>query len=123
LRPRPATTNGIDIVFENVGGMVLDAALSRMNAFGRVALCGVIAGYNSQPIPIQNVRSILVNRMLIQGFIITDHIELWPQALAELVQHVAAKQSATARRWQRGYRARPARLSDCSRARIWASNS
>ncbi len=88
---RAATANGVDIVFENVGGMTLDAALSRMNAFGRIALCGVIAGYNGQPIPIQNVRSILVNRLLIQGFIVTDHMELWPKALAELAQHVAAK--------------------------------
>jgi NADPH-dependent curcumin reductase len=88
---RAATANGVDIVFENAGGMTLDAALSRMNAFGRIALCGVIAGYNGQPIPIQNVRSILVNRLLIQGFIVTDHMELWPKALAELAQHVVAK--------------------------------
>jgi NADPH-dependent curcumin reductase CurA len=88
---RAATANGIDIVFENVGGMVFDAALSRMNAFGRIALCGLIAGYNGPPIPIQNVRSLLVNRLLIQGFIVAEHMELWPQALAELVQHVAAK--------------------------------
>ena len=62
-----------------------------MNAFGRVALCGLISGYSGQPIPIQNVRSILVNRLLMQGFIVSDHMELWPQALAELAQHVAAK--------------------------------
>jgi NADPH-dependent curcumin reductase CurA len=86
-----ATANGIDILFENVGGVTLDAALSRMNAFGRIALCGLIAGYNGQPIPIHNVRSILVNRLLIQAFIVAEHMELWPQALAELAQHVAAK--------------------------------
>jgi len=88
---RAAAANGIDILFENVGGMTLDAALSRMNAFGRIALCGLIAGYNGQPIPIQNVRSILVNRLMIQGFIVAEHMEVWPQALAELAQHVAAK--------------------------------
>jgi NADPH-dependent curcumin reductase CurA len=88
---RAATPNGIDIDFENVGGMCLEAVLSRMNAFGRIALCGIIAGYNGQPIPIQNVRSLLVNRLLLQGFIVAEHMELWPQALAELAQHVAAK--------------------------------
>src|SRR5262249_8460448 len=88
---RAANRNGIDMDFENVGGMCLEAALSRMNAFGRIALCGLIAGYNGQPIPIQNVRSLLVNRLLIQGFIVAEHLELWPQALAELAQHVAAK--------------------------------
>jgi NADPH-dependent curcumin reductase CurA len=86
-----ATAKGIDVVFENVGGMVLDAALSRMNAFGRIALCGLIAGYGGQSIAIQNARSILVNRLLIEGFIVAEHMELWPQALAELSQHVAAK--------------------------------
>src|SRR5262249_6593187 len=67
------------------------AVLSRMNAFGRIALCGIIAGYNGQPIPIQNVRSLLVNRLLLQGFIVAEHMELWPQALVELAHHVAAK--------------------------------
>jgi len=88
---KAATAKGVDIVFENVGGMVFDAALARMNAFGRVALCGLIAGYNAQPIAIQNARSILVNRLLVQGFIVAEHMELWPQALAELADHVAAK--------------------------------
>lgn len=88
---KAATKGGIDVVFENVGGAVFDAALARMNAFGRVALCGVIAGYSGQPIPIANVRSILVNRLLIQGFIVTDHLDAWPQALKELAGHVAAK--------------------------------
>jgi NADPH-dependent curcumin reductase CurA len=84
-----ATPNGIDIDFENVGGMVFDAALARMNAFGRVAVCGLIAGYSGEPVTLQNVRSILVNRLLLQGFIVAEHLELWPQALAELAQHVA----------------------------------
>jgi len=88
---RAATANGIDIVFENVGGATFDAALARMNAFGRIALCGLIAGYSGQPIPIQHVRSLLINRLLLQGFIVSEHMELWPQALAELAPHVAAK--------------------------------
>ena len=62
-----------------------------MNDFGRVALCGLISGYDGRPIPIQNVRAILVHRLLIQGFIIPDHLDLWPQALTELGQLVAAK--------------------------------
>ena len=40
---KAATPKGIDVVFENVGGPVFDLALARMNAFGRVALCGLIA--------------------------------------------------------------------------------
>jgi NADPH-dependent curcumin reductase len=88
---RAATPDGIDVVFENVGGMVFDAALSRMNAFGRIALCGLIAGYGGQDIALQKVRSLLVNRLLLQGFIVAEHMDFWPPALAELSQHVAAK--------------------------------
>ncbi|MBC7618872.1 MAG: NADP-dependent oxidoreductase, partial [Candidatus Saccharibacteria bacterium] len=46
-----ACPSGIDGYFENVGGMVLDAVLPRMNAFGRIAVCGMIAGYDGQPLP------------------------------------------------------------------------
>lgn len=85
-----ATAGGVDIVFENVGGNVLNMALSRMNTGGRIAICGLIAGYDGQDIAIRNVRSILVNRLTVTGFIVSDHPEVWPQALAELAQHVAA---------------------------------
>jgi hypothetical protein len=75
---------GIDGYFENVGGMVLDAVLTRMNAFGRIALCGMIAGYDGKPMPLANPALILVNRLKIEGFIVSEHMEVWPQALQEL---------------------------------------
>ena len=81
---KAATPKGIDCVFENVGGMILDAELARMNAFGRIAVCGLIAGYSGQEVTIRNARSILVNRLKLEGFIVSEHLELWPQALAEL---------------------------------------
>jgi NADPH-dependent curcumin reductase CurA len=87
-----ATQNGVDAVFENVGGQVFDTTLTRMNAFGRVALCGLIAGYSGQAAPIHNLRSILLNRLTVQGFIVTEHMEVWPQALAELSPLVASGQ-------------------------------
>jgi hypothetical protein len=85
-----ATPNGVDVDFENVGGAVFDMTLARMNVSGRVALCGLIAGYNGQDIAPRNVRSILVNRLTVTGFIVTDHLDLWPQALQELGRHVAS---------------------------------
>ncbi len=85
-----ATPAGVDVIFENVGGAVLDTALGRANAFGRVALCGLIAGYNGQDIPLAHVRSLLVNRLLVQGFIVSDHAEVWAEAQEELSAHVAA---------------------------------
>ena len=81
---KEACPNGIDGYFENVGGMVLDAVLLRMNAFGRIALCGMIAGYNGAPLPLTYPALILVNRLKIQGFIVSEHMEVWPEALAEL---------------------------------------
>jgi NADPH-dependent curcumin reductase CurA len=87
---RAVAPRGIDGHFENVGGVVLDAMMLLANAFARVALCGLIAGYNGEPIPITWPRLILVNRMKIEGFIVSDHLQLWPQALAELEAHVAA---------------------------------
>lgn len=79
-----ACPNGIDGYFENVGGMVLDAVLLRCNAFSRVAMCGMIAGYDGQPLPLLNPALILVNRMKIEGFIVSEHMEVWPEALTEL---------------------------------------
>jgi NADPH-dependent curcumin reductase CurA len=85
-----ATPQGIDGYFENTGGEVLDLVLARMNAFGRIAVCGLIAGYDGQPIPVNNIRAILVSRLKVQGFIISEHPEFWPTALAELGEAVAS---------------------------------
>ena len=80
---------GIDGYFENVGGMVLDAVLTRMNAFGRIAVCGMIAGYDGAPLPLAQPSLILLNRLKVEGFIVSEHMEIWPQALAELGALVA----------------------------------
>jgi NADPH-dependent curcumin reductase CurA len=81
---KDACPSGIDGYFENVGGMVLDAVLSRMNAFGRIAVCGMIAGYNGAPVPLTYPALILMNRLKVQGFIVSEHMEFWPEALDEL---------------------------------------
>jgi len=81
---RDACPDGIDGYFENVGGMVLDAVLPRMNAFGRIALCGVIAGYDGRPLPLAHPALILTSRLKLEGFIVAEHMEVWPEALKEL---------------------------------------
>ena len=86
---KEATPDGIDSYFENVGGAILDAVLSRMNAFGRIAMCGMIAGYDGQPLPLQNPQLILVSRLTIEGFIVSEHMDVWPEALRELGGFVA----------------------------------
>ena len=89
---KAACPKGIDAHFENVGGQILDAVMLRSNAFSRIAVCGMIAGYNGNPLPMSNPSLILVNRMRIEGFIVSEHMQLWPQALKELGGLVAQGQ-------------------------------
>ena len=84
-----AAPDGIDTVFENVGGAGLDAALPLMNAYGRIALCGLIAGYNGEEQVLRNLRFMLTSRLSMRGFIISEHLDIWPQALQELHALVA----------------------------------
>ena len=84
-----AAPNGVDCNFENVGGLVFDAVLRRMNAFGRMALCGMISGYDGAPIPLSDPSLILKSRLRLEGFIVSEHMELWPEALKELGMLVA----------------------------------
>jgi len=87
---REAAPGGVDIYFDNVGGPILDSVLRRVNPFARIPLCGLISGYDGAEIPIRNVQSLLVNRVRLQGFIVSDHMAEWPGAIRELSGHVAA---------------------------------
>ncbi|RQR30991.1 NADP-dependent oxidoreductase [Burkholderia sp. Bp9142] len=87
-----ATPDGVDGCFENVGGAVLDATMAQMNAFGRIAVCGMIAGYDGVSAPLANPGLILRSRLTMQGFIVFEHPDAWPPALAELSELVATKQ-------------------------------
>ena len=86
---KAATPDGIHGHFENVGGAVLDAVLLRMNDFGRIAMCGMISGYNGEPIPLKFPQLILTARLRIEGFIVSEHMDVWPAALTELGTLVA----------------------------------
>lgn len=81
--------DGIDGDFENVGGRILDAVMSQMNAFGRIAVCGMIAGYDGEAIPLAAPQLILLSRLKLEGFIVSEHMEVWPDALQELGTLVA----------------------------------
>jgi NADPH-dependent curcumin reductase CurA len=85
-----ACPQGIDGHFENVGGKVLDAVMLRTNAFARIAVCGMIAGYDGAPLPMAYPALILLNRLKVQGFIVSEHMEVWPAALQELGQLVGS---------------------------------
>jgi NADPH-dependent curcumin reductase len=88
---KAAVPGGVDCYFENVGGEILDAVLRRMNPFSRIAVCGLISQYNAtEPYGVKTFQSILTNRIKVQGFIVSDRMELWGKALPELVGWVAA---------------------------------
>ena len=87
---KEACPDGIDGYFENVGGYIFDAVLLRTNAFARVALCGMIAGYDGKPLPMTNPALILINRLKVEGFIVSEHMDIWPEALKELAGLVAS---------------------------------
>jgi len=87
---RAAAPKGVDCYFENVGGVVGNAVLQCMNGHGRIAVCGLIAAYDGEPYAITQPTLILSQRLLMQGFIVSEHMEQWPTALAELGSLVVA---------------------------------
>nr|WP_252872222.1 MULTISPECIES: NADP-dependent oxidoreductase [Mycobacterium ulcerans group] len=86
-----ATPNGIDVDFENVGGDIMDAIFARLNVRARVALCGLISGYNSADPPPgpRAFGNLLVQRATLQGFIILDHLGRAAEATAEIAGLIA----------------------------------
>lgn len=80
-----ACPNGIDACFENVGAQVFDEVLQLLNPFSRIALCGLVAQYNAtEAYGYKNLRSLLVNRVRLEGFIVFDHLSVWEDALGEM---------------------------------------
>jgi NADPH-dependent curcumin reductase len=79
-----ACPSGIDGYFENVGGMTLQAVMQCANNFARIAVCGMISGYNGETQDLRNPMLILTKRLRLQGFIVSDQMQLWPEALKEL---------------------------------------
>ena len=89
LAVKDATPNGIDGHFENTGGPAMDAVMLRMNDFGRIAVCGMISGYDGEAVPLRVPSAIVTARLLLQGFIVSEHMDQWPAALTELGTMVA----------------------------------
>jgi NADPH-dependent curcumin reductase CurA len=84
---KSAAPNGIDVYFDNVGGDVFEACLAQMNVRGRIACCGAVSQYDMAP-PSNGPRGvpglIVVKRLVVQGFIVTDFFDQRERALAEL---------------------------------------
>ena len=86
-----AFLNGIDGLFENVGGEPFQLAMGRINDFARIAICGLIASYEGALTNLPDMRIFLIKRFKMEGFIVSDHMDLWPNAIGELVSLAAAK--------------------------------
>ena len=78
---REAAPEGIDVYFDNVGGETLDAALAVMKPLGRVAVCGMISGYNERGsrAPVYNLSNIIYGRINLRGFVATDFPHLYDE--------------------------------------------
>ncbi len=84
-----ATPDGIDVNFENVGGEIMEAVMARMNLFSRMPLCGMISGYNTDEPMRGDFSPILMRRINVRGFIVTDFLEKYAEATMELATWVA----------------------------------
>jgi NADPH-dependent curcumin reductase CurA len=81
---------GVDVYFDNVGGDILDAVLARITRGARIVICGAISQYNATS-AVQgpkNYLSLLVNRARMQGMVVFDYADRYPQAVAELSQYL-----------------------------------
>jgi NADPH-dependent curcumin reductase CurA len=81
---RAACPGGIDVYFENTGGAILNAVLGLVNVRARIPLCGLIAQYNATgPVGGPDWRPLLTGRVLVQGFIVSDHQDRMGDFLAD----------------------------------------
>jgi NADPH-dependent curcumin reductase CurA len=83
---KAATPKGIDVYFDNVGGDHLDAALAGMNSLGRVAVCGMISGYNEagSRTAVRNLSNIIYGRINLRGFVAPDFMHLYDQFKSDM---------------------------------------
>jgi NADPH-dependent curcumin reductase CurA len=88
---KDATPNGVDLYFENTGGPVQHIVFHRMNAHGRIVVCGMIADYNvATPSPGPNWLNIIRKRLTITGFTMPDHWDQVPAMMQKLAEYLAA---------------------------------
>ena len=79
---RAAAPDGVDVYFDNVGGEILDIALTRLRRGARVVICGSISNYNATDVPPgpKNYMSLLVNRARMEGFVVLDYADRYAEA-------------------------------------------
>lgn len=88
---RAAAPDGVDVIFENVGGVILDAGLNNLNQGARIALCGLISEYNSTEgaVGARNIWQLIVKSASINGFLVSSYLDHFPEGAAAMAQWVA----------------------------------
>lgn len=87
---RQAAPDGVDVIFENVGGDVFDAELLNLAKHARIVLCGLISEYNSPTkIGIRNLWQVLAQQATIHGYLIMDYVPRFPEGSAVMAQWMA----------------------------------
>jgi len=82
---------GVDVYFENVGGAISEAVYEKMNTYGRVVFCGMISSYNSEPWRFPGFGYIIEKRLRVQGFVVSDRLDLLPSCFQIVAGLVAQK--------------------------------
>ncbi len=85
-----AAPDGVDVIFENVGGIILDAGLMNLNLYARIGLCGLISEYNKPPVGARNLWQLIVNRAHIRGLLVADYVERFGEGAAKMGEWAAA---------------------------------
>lgn len=85
-----AAPDGVDVIFENVGGIILDAGLMNLNLHARVGLCGLISEYNSAPRGIRHLWQLIVKRAQIRGLLVADYVDRFGEGAAQMGEWAAA---------------------------------
>jgi hypothetical protein len=85
-----AAPDGVDVIFENVGGAILDAGLMNLNLHARVGLCGLISEYNTDPRGARNLWQLIVKRAQIRGLLVSDYVERFGEGAAKMGEWAAA---------------------------------
>jgi len=113
---KQAAPNGIHVYFDNTGGPQLEAALALLQNFGRVAMCGAIAGYNT-PVPgPRNLANAIGKRLRLEGFIVSDHVKEMPAFLGEAIPALQSGKLISRETFVDGLAAAPAAFLDLLRS-------
>ncbi|MCC7046571.1 MAG: NADP-dependent oxidoreductase [Alphaproteobacteria bacterium] len=89
---KAAAPNGVDVYFDNVGGEIHDTVMTQIRLNARIVVCGTISTYNNKPgegdIGPRQLRRLLVNRARIQGFLVWDYNQRYPEGMARIAQWI-----------------------------------